>query len=263
MSNFNPTNPMILSNSKRLRLILPVMSLAVFSSVHSHAQVLASWDTLGDFAVSPVADGTVAGTMASGVVMPTGLTRGPGVVMQSLVRSFSSVQWGDAANSFAAYATKEDAVAGGDYLFFTLAPAEGLSLSFEGLDVKIRRAASAPGNFGWQYQVGIGDFVDAGSEMSYTGTETNGAFLPQVTLSDIGDLQEVTEPVTFRLVAWGAGHETASLAVGRSSSSVNEDVLIVSGAVIPEPSTYAVIFGGMALAGVVFHRRLVRRRLRA
>ncbi len=184
-----------------------------------------------------------------------GLTRGSGIISINTSRVFSSTNWGDDTNLFAAYTTEADAITGGDYITFSLTPVTGESASYSTLDYTIRRSSGSPTSMIWQYAVGAGSFVDIGSPVSYTGTDTNGLFQPTLDLSTISALQSETDTVKFRFIAWGMGSNTGSLGFGRSSGTgTAQDSLVLGGSTqaVPEPTSFALL----GLASLLMLRRV-------
>jgi hypothetical protein len=203
-------------------------SMVILAARSIPAVTLASWDFHSD--TQPEADGRLPNVTDPGITGTQGLTRGSGIISISTSRVFSSTNWGDDTNSFAAFTDEADAITGEDYITFALTPVPGDTASYSTLDYTIRRTSTSPNTMIWQYQEGAGSFTDIGSPVSYTGTDSNGLFQPELDLSSIGALQNETDTVTFRFVAWGEGTNIGSLGFGRSAgSSTAQNSLVLGG----------------------------------
>lgn len=68
---------------------------------------------------------------------------------------------------------------------------------------------------------------------------------------DLSSLTNVTGTVEVRIYGWDSGSNNGDI---KFKSNSDTDI-VLGGEVIPEPSTYALIFGGIALAVVMLKRR--------
>ncbi len=202
----------------RYALGIVCCSIILLATGSAFGATLASWDFHTD--AQSIADGIMPSVTDPGIVGTAGLTRGSGIISITTSRVFSSTNWGDDTNGFAAYTTEADAITGGDYITFSLTPTAGDTASYSTLDYTIRRTSGSPNTMIWQYSVGAGPFTDIGSANLYNGTnqtDTNGLFQPTVDLSTISALQNESATVTFRFVAWGFGTNAGSFGFGRSA----------------------------------------------
>ncbi len=107
----------------------------------------------------------------------------------------------------------------------------------------------------WAYSTDGTNFNLIGSSFTLIGTPSTS---PTVDLTSVSALQNVdaNTSITMRFFASG---QTATGGWGFISST-SVDGLSLGGSVsaIPEPSTYAAIFGALALVGTVWHRRRQR-----
>lgn len=218
------------------------------------------------------------------------LTRGPGLDATSLTAGFSSTGWSKVE---AEMDGRANALTVGDYFALSVTVEAGSTFSFGTLDINLRRSAlNAPMNFEWQFS--FDDFATSGTTITPTGpvwtqlgwtgdtftyfgrqpTNTKylsddaflymtervdgleGAPMPTIDLSGISELQNVSEGTTlsFRLYGWG----NASTNPGSNTVATRYDGMVLGATPIPEPSTYALLFGVVAL-GAAF---VVRRRKR-
>jgi hypothetical protein len=217
-------------------------SMVILAARSIPASTLASWDFHSD--TQPDADGRLPDVTDPGITGTLGLARGSGLLSINTSRVFSSTDWGDDANAFAAFTDEADAIAGGDYITFALTPVSGDTASYSTLDYTIRRTSTSPNSMIWQYRVGAGSFTDIGTTVSYTGTDSNGLFQPELDLSSIGALQNETDTVTFRFIAWGIGTNSGSLGFGRSAGSTTaQNSLVLGGTAqaIPEPASFVLL----------------------
>jgi hypothetical protein len=227
-------------------------------------------------------------TVAAGLAA-SNLVRGPGLSGANLSQGFAADDWNslelDVEPSLA------HAVLHGDYFSFAITVESGYSASLTALDMSLRRSAvNAPMFFAWQYS--LDGFASPGVSLvdfTYTGhaagtslpQSTNpagymrfgvdphnkppdlsgqgelvsqaGNPMPTIDLSDVNDLQNLPggTVVTFRLYAWGDASTSAgtTVALGR----INGPML--TGTVVPEPATIALLLGGLVLLGVSVRRR--------
>src|SRR5262245_20181835 len=114
-------------------------SALILVAQSTFASTLASWDLHTD--AQPAVDGGLPSVTDAGIQGTQGLTRGGGLISINTSRVFSSTNWGDDANAFAAYTNEADAIAGGDYITFSLTPVAGQSASYSTLDYTIRRSS--------------------------------------------------------------------------------------------------------------------------
>ena len=177
--------------------------------------VLAGWEITGTTGAEPFNPSTLATGVTS-----SGITRGAGVVITTAGDSWGSNGW-DGPTDLAG------AVAADHFHAFTITPDFGKQISFtEIAPYNIRRSGSGPSTGQWQFQVGSDPFQTIGSPIAFTITTSSGNNLGAIDLSSIPELQDVTEPVTIRMVAWGA---TASGGTFYFRQWTTGEDLIVSG----------------------------------
>jgi len=161
-------------------------------------------------------------TLAPGVVLKSGLERGAGIAAGGTAEAWGGGGW--------AMQEKEAAISEQDYFTFTIAPAENKALSLQGLQAVIFRGTNSATTYLWQYQVGSADFADIGAPVTTSGESVKGTLQDTLDLSKIPALQKITQPVTFRMVGWGATTKGASWGFGKSTG---QPVLSVEGSVTP------------------------------
>ena len=148
-----------------------------------------------------------------------------------------------------------------DYFEFTVSPAAGYTLSLTAINFGIGRSGTGPRQAAWASDVNYASLLSVttanASLTNSSGTLTTpdanlGYTGNSITLSG-GDYTDLSGSRTFRFYMWnsesaaGTGGLQGNLSFTGSLSA------------IPEPSTYAAIFGGLALAGAIWHRRRQRK----
>jgi len=208
-------------------------------------------------------------------VIATDIIRGPGIGESRLQYGFSGTGWHSGVTNVPA--TLGSAMANGNYFEVSFSVQAGYQLSFGALDYRIRRSATADGRTTeslWQFSFDGFDTV-AGSFGQYSmapGTGGgNGVTVPTVDLSNIVSLQDLAggTTVTMRLYAFDTATPASvttsgnTFGFGRALTTagavIDEDIPtggpVFTVTVIPEPSTYALMFGGIVLAGALLLRR--------
>jgi len=201
---------------------------------------LVAWEITGANAAltNPQPAGSLAAHVAGG-----SLTLGSGVSASNTTDFFS-------ANGFNTTSLAA-AISGGDYLSFTITPAAGYALNISSVSFN-SGVSSAVTNFNVALLSSATDFSSAGVLHSYSFATTTPP-TQSITLSGTAALQNVTGALEFRLYGWRDSAGTSTFRLRTLSGSD----LAVTGSVtaIPEPGTYTVILGAMALAGAAIWRR--------
>ncbi len=208
-----------------LLLLSVIFTLGSFSL---SAQVIAGWDFstqpggAGNFGESPLTATTTDENVSIG-----GLSRGTGLIPTE-AGTGAAAAWG--SNNFTVGGTFESELEADKYYYFTVTPKAGYKVSFAKIgEYNVRRSASGPSTGQWQYQIGNGEFVNIGSEVTW-GSVTTNAGNPQeeINLAEITDLQEVAEntTVTFRLVNYGATNVTGTNYLKDLGNQTDEDFII-------------------------------------
>ncbi|HLS27583.1 MAG TPA: PEP-CTERM sorting domain-containing protein [Opitutales bacterium] len=270
-----------------LRLTAGAITLTLAAASFANAQIaLVTYDMSanpGRF-INPSQE---PATVAPGLTA-SHITRGPGVRDASLSGGFSADGWSTVTSEMDGRA---NALANGEFFTFSIGVEVGTTLSISNLDHNLRRSAvNGPSHFEWQYS--LDGFTTAGKTIKPVGSEwdsfgwTNDYFtyygrngdnsnyspdpdepfgymlqrvdfqdpseMPIFELGAIEDLQNIPggETVTFRLYGWGNDKTTPTNTV-----AFRNEGLIVNGTVIPEPSTYALIFGAAGLGAAFMIRR--------
>ncbi len=223
---------------KTLRLGLLGGLLLAFETA-AYGQLVA-WEITGANAsvINPQPAGSLAAHVAGG-----SLTLGSGVSASNTSDFFS-------ANGFNTTSLAA-AISGGDYLSFTITPAAGYALNISSVSFN-SGVSSAVTNFNAALLSSTTGFNPAGVLHSYSFATTTPP-TQSITLSGTAALQNVTGALEFRLYGW---RDSAGTSTFRLRSLSGND-LVVTGSVtaIPEPGTYAVLLGAVALAGAVIRRR--------
>lgn len=161
------------------------------------------------------------------------LSRGAGITTSGLVRTFS-------ATGFSSAGTKADAFSNNKYFAFSITPKTNFKASLSTLDARLRRSSTGPNTYIWTYSIDGSTFTEIGSEVSFTSTATDGVAQPQIDLSGIAALQNVTaNTITFRLYAWGASATGGTFAIGRYAAGSTTNSLAVGGTVVSAISNNA------------------------
>lgn len=171
------------------------------------------------------------------------LTLGSGVTASNSGDTFG----GSGFNS----TTLSTAISGGDYLSFTITPADGFAISISSLSLN-SGVSTAVTNFNVSLLSSATGFTGADSLYNYSFS-TAGAPTQSITLTGVTALQNVSGSLEFRLYGW---RDTAGTSTFRIRNLSGND-LVINGSVsaIPEPSAFAAAAGVLALSGVIWHRR--------
>ena len=143
-----------------------------------------------------------------------------------------------------------------EFISFSITPNPGTFISLTSLDMYWVRA---PGGSGGprRYQIEVG-FTNTGSfvatAISKQATIGNSATdgLLSFDLSGETSVQNISTEVEFRIYGWRSGGD-----YGGMGDQLGDD-LILQGQVVPEPSTYALMVGLLALLGAVLKKRMYR-----
>lgn len=166
------------------------------------------------------------------------LSRGVGISATALVRAFAATSWDNAAS-------KANAVTNDEYFEYTISPKAGYKVSLSTLDATIRRSGStAPNSYIWKYSTDGTTYTEIGTDISYTGTSEGGT-QPQIDLSGISALQNISSIIYFRLYAWGGTSTNATFSFGRYATGLTSNSLAIGGSVfipIGEPTNHATNF---------------------
>lgn len=171
------------------------------------------------------------------------LTLGSGLTSSATANTFG----GSGFNS----TSLASAIAANQYLSFTLTPSAGHAVSISSLSF-LTGVSAAVSNFHGELLSSATGFASGNALHSYSFSSTT-APLQSITLSGHSALQNATSAIEFRIYGW---RDTTGTSTFRIRSLSGND-LVINGSVsaVPEPSTYAVLFGALTLAAVVVRRR--------
>jgi hypothetical protein len=225
---------------KKIALILSFLILGNYS----WSQVILSWgfssipSGSGNQPVPSVAD--IFGSNIS-TSSPSGeLTRGAGIAASSRAGGFSAAGFSSSTTDFAG------ALAADDFFTFSVAPDSGFSINLSSLDINFDTSATGPQNWG------LFSSVDGFTSAIDTFTADVDGASHNLSIGD-ASYDTLTSSVEFRLVGHGASSGSGTAAFVGSGADI---VLNGITSAIPEPSTYALIFGGFALGVVMLKRRI-------
>ena len=222
------------------KLLETILIVSLAAALPASSQVIVSWEFLGNSGVT--ADPEMADVFDTNISMtdPSGdLSRGSGIVGASRNDGFSSSGFSTSTTDFAG------AIAAGDFYTFTVTPSSGFSMDLSSLDINFDTSGTGPHDWG------LFSSVDSFSSSIDTFTASDSGASHSLDLSG-SSFNTLTASVEFRLVGHGASSGTGSAAFLGSGSDI---VLNGMTSAIPEPSTYALIFGALALGVVVWKRR--------
>jgi hypothetical protein len=208
------------------------------------AQAL-TWDVNGQTAV---ANYPLLATVLDSHWSDAGLTLGSGVTASGTANTFGG--FGFDQTSLA------DAITGGDYLAFTLSPADGSSFDISSVSL-LFGVGTAVANFNVALTSDRTGFDAAQALWSYSFS-TASPPTQSVSLAEFGDLQDLSAAVEFRLYGWRDSSGTTTFRI-RDNSGADLSVF-GTGTAIPEPADAAGMLGGAILIGAGLFRRWQRAR---
>ena len=228
---------------KNTMTLMAAGTCAMIAASASNAAVVAGWNFTGvnGYGASPL-----TATSSNANVTVGGLTRGSGMGTNGTAAGGA---WGGTMG--AARVDAAAAITASQFATFTVTALNGYTVSFSQIDTyNVRRSDTGPASGQWQYAKGAGSYINIGSALSFTATNSGGTTMSAVDLSGISALQSVAagSAVTFRMVMY-ANSSTGTFYFRDGSGSG----LSVSGttAAIPAPGAVALI----GLAGLVARRR--------
>ena len=139
------------------------------------------------------------------------LSMGVGITPWKLDNGFS-------AKFFVPDGVKADAISNNEYFQTAISAKTNYKVSLISLDVNLRKSSTGADAYQWQYS--LDGFATSGidvGEQGSVGAGNDGLAMPQIDLSAISDLQNVTSgnAIVFRLYAWGASGLNGTFAIGR------------------------------------------------
>lgn len=217
-----------------------LLTLAMIAAGGTAPGQIVSWEITG--ANATVSNPQVATSLAAHVASAS-LTLGSGVTPASAVDTFG----GSGFNTLSLAA----AIADNDYISFTLAPASGYRLSLSSIAVNTG-VSSAVTSFHGDLLSSATGFTSSDSLHTYSFSTTT-APAQLITLSSVTALQNISDPIEFRLYGWRDPAGTSTFRIRNLSGSD----LAINGSItaVPEPSTCAVLLGAVVLMGALMCRR--------
>jgi hypothetical protein len=199
-----------------------------FTVVH---EVIVAWQfgnpaSLGD-------EYTYNATTNNAMLNTSVLSRGAGIHYTQSARTFNADQWETSA-------LETDAVTNNKYFQFTINAKPMHVFSLATLNVKLKRSPTGPTYYIWKYSTDGIHFAAIGSPTNFTSTAGDGVVQPQIDLSGIPALQNVTDAttITFRLYAWNASGTGGTFSIGRYAALATTNSLAISGeALCPTAAT--------------------------
>ncbi|MCZ6674652.1 MAG: PEP-CTERM sorting domain-containing protein [Verrucomicrobia bacterium] len=225
-----------------MKKLIGLISIAVILiAVSSNAQVILSWEFSGNSGITPDPEtADFFGTNISSTSPSGALTRGSGIVGASNTDGFSSNNW-----STSGVSSLSEAITAGDYYSFSIGPEAGFSINLSALDINFQTTGSGPDSWG------LFSSLDSFSSAVDTFTLDGASATINLDVSD-SSFDTLTSTVEFRLAGFGA---TGSTGAARFNGSGSDIVFSGLTSAIPEPSTYTLIFGGLALGLVAWRKR--------
>lgn len=252
-----------------LRHILTVLLLASLGAA-LHAQstpFTATYDFASVTASSGTTDPTSVPT-ASNLVFSSFTAVGASANPNASGR-FSFTDWtlgGVASNN--TYSSHTGSLNTGEYYSVTITPNSGYLLSLTDLTFTVQRSGTGIRTYAVRSDAGSDNFstnlpgsitsntnlsVQSGNIFYWNFDATTTAQTGSTVSLSAAAFQNKATSITLRFYGWNAEAAGGTFSI---------DNVVINGSVsaIPEPSTYAAIFGALALAGVVVHRRRQARR---
>jgi hypothetical protein len=218
------------------KTLLPILSALTFALSSASADVLLNYTfTAGSTASTDTEVNSTASLFSAGPGLPNTAYN------NSNVPAAASVIGSDTT------ATQGGAIAGDDYWTFTLTPTAGYELDATSLTFGTAFVGSISTPIA---SFAIRSSVDNfGSDLTVVSQSmtTTPSFLPQTIDLSSPSFQNLTTPITFRVYLYGAVNGARRYAV---------DNVVLNGAivVVPEPASYALLFGSVG-AVVLLRRR--------
>ena len=214
--------------------------------ISAHAQLI-QWNTFGNAGTET----TEPSVFTNSNIASANLTQGT-ITAAANGNRFGGSGWFNSGNT-AAGNTLAEAVAGNDYIQFVITPLSGATFTPTSFDFTWDRSSTGPSSATLR-----SSFDGFASDLGTVTGMVSGGFATTTTRTiTITGLTDLSVATTFRLYGYGA---TATGGTGGFDIGTNAVNVQLSGtaSAIPEPSTYAAIFGALALVGTVWHRRRQR-----
>lgn len=181
---------------------------------------------------------------AANMQSPAYITRGAGIGPTRNANSFRATNWAGTADADAALAANK-------YFEWTVQPQSGYAMSITGITVKFDRSATGPSNFVLRashdgYSADLVRSTNFGATLSLTSN-----------LLYVADLQNVSGPITFRLIAWGTANNAGTLGIESSTTGDYELLLqgmvagIGSPAIVGTNTDHQIRYGGYGVTVTV------------
>lgn len=227
-------------------LALVVVFAASFLASPVVAQtILARWT----FETAPPADQSNSTTV-------TGIAADVGTGIASGLHAGSATDWSTPAGNGSANALSANTWSSGDFFQFQTSTTgfRSIAVSWDQIG-----SSTGPRDFSLLYSANGSEFSVFAS-YTVAATPAWSSTTPQLTsysynLSSISSLSSISG-VYFRLMVASSNGINGSAITASGTSRI--DNFTITGTPIPEPSTYAAIFGAVALAGVAIRRRWQR-----
>jgi hypothetical protein len=227
------------------KILLPCLALFCASGlIESRAQILLQWNTFGNAGTET----TEASTFNNTNLSSSSLTLGAGVTAASNGNRFGGSGWFNAGNTNPS--TLAEAIAGNDYIQFIVTPNSGASFTPSSFVFTWDRTATT-GPSSVTLRSSADSFT---SDLGSVTGMASGAITTSRTIT-ISGLTNLSSATTFRLYGYAG---TATTGTGGFDIGTNTVNVQLNGTAIPEPSTYAALFGSLALAGAAWRRRKQR-----
>lgn len=233
---------------------------ALFVTAASYGQTLISWDVSTiELDVGYTAPYAVAGVAAANVEGGN-LTLGSGVNPTT-----SAAQYGFKVEGGNEQTTLTGAISNNHYIQFTVTAAAGNVLNLSSLD--FNGETSATGADDIAVMTSVDGFTSGNQIASLTGRHVVGAGDFDTDASGFGSAISLSaskyqnlSSITFRIYGWNTTSGSGTTYI-RNLGGTDADLVIngtTAASAVPEPSTYALIFGAATLGFCVYRRRAKR-----